>query len=151
MKVTKKAIENFFEPRKMAIAGVSRNPKKFGHVLFKELSEKGIEILPINPKTEEIKGVKCYKSVAELPADIKSILIVTPKEETDAILREAINKGIPNIWVQQMSETEETMKIAEEYQVEIIYKKCAFMFAEPIKSFHKFHRTLVKLFGGMPK
>ena len=151
MKVTKKAIENFFEPRKMAIAGVSRNPKKFGHVLFKELSEKGIEILPINPKTEEINGVKCYKSVAELPADIKSILIVTPKEETDAILREAINKGIPNIWVQQMSETEETMKIAEEYQVEIIYKKCAFMFAEPIKSFHKFHRTLVKLFGGMPK
>ena len=151
MKVTKKQIENFFEPRKIAIAGVSRNPKKFGHTIFKELLNNGIEVIPINPKTTEIEGVQCYKSVSDIPADIKSLLIVTPKEETDIILRQAITRGIPNIWVQQMSETEETMKIAEEYQVEIIFKKCAFMFAEPVKGIHKFHHTLVKIFGGMPK
>ncbi len=151
MKVTKKAIENFFEPRKIAVAGVSRNPKKFGYAIYKELLKQGMEVIPINPKAEEIEGTKCYKDVSEIPSGIKSLLIVTPKEETDTILRAAIGKGIPNIWVQQMSETEETIKIAEEYQVEIIYKKCAFMFAEPTAGIHKFHRTLVKIFGGMPK
>ncbi|MBN2610524.1 MAG: CoA-binding protein [Bacteroidales bacterium] len=151
MKVTKKDIDNFFEPGKIAVAGVSRNTKKFGYSIFHELSQKGIEVVPVNPKATEIDGVKCYAKVNDLPVDVKSLLIVTPKEETDAILREAIDKGIQNIWVQQMSETEESIKIAEEYQKEVIFKKCIFMFAEPVQSIHKFHRMLTKIFGGLPK
>ncbi|MFO7658393.1 MAG: CoA-binding protein [Bacteroidales bacterium] len=151
MKVTKKAIENFFEPKKIAIAGVSRNTKKFGYTIFHDLSQKGIEVVPINPKASDIDGVKCYATVSDLPADIKSLLIVTPKEETDTILRAAIDKGIKNIWVQQMSETEESIKIAEAYQKEVIFKKCIFMFAAPVQSIHKFHRMLAKIFGGLPK
>ena len=151
MKIAKKDIEKFFEPKKLAIAGASRNPKKFGYGIFKELLSKGYEVIPVNPNTTEIDGVNCYHSVSEIPGDVKSLLIVTPKEETDGVLREAINKGIANIWVQQMSETEDTIKIAEEYQVDVIYKKCIYMFAEPVAGFHKFHRTIVKIFGGLPR
>ena len=151
MKIAKKDIEKFFEPKKLAIAGASRNPKKFGHGIFKELLTKGYEVIPVNPNATEIDGVKCYHNVSEIPGDLKSLLIVTPKEETDGVLREAINKGIANIWVQQMSETEDTIKIAEEYQVDIIHKKCIYMFAEPVAGFHKFHRTIVRIFSGLPK
>jgi predicted CoA-binding protein len=151
MKTTRKNIEKFFEPRKLAIAGASRNPKKFGYGIFKELLDKGYEVIPVNPNATEIAGVKCYHTVSEIPGDVKSLLIVTPREHTDGILREAINKGIPNIWVQQMSETGETIKIAEEYQVEVIYRKCVYMFAEPVAGIHKFHRTIVRIFGGLPK
>ena len=151
MKITKKDIEKFFEPKKLAIAGASRNTKKFGHGIFKELLSKGYEVIPVNPNATEIDGVKCYHNVSEIPGNVKSLLIVTPKEETDGVLREAINKGIANIWVQQMSETEDTIKIAEEYQVDVIYKKCIYMFAEPVAGFHKFHRTIVRIFGGLPK
>ena len=151
MKIAKKDIEKFFEPKKLAIAGASRNTKKFGHGIFKELLSKGYEVIPVNPNATEIDGVKCYHNVSEIPGEVKSLLIVTPKEETDGVLREAINKGIANIWVQQMSETVDTIKIAEEYQVDIIHKKCIYMFAEPVAGFHKFHRTIVRIFGGLPK
>lgn len=151
MKVTKTQINNFFEPRKLAIAGVSRNDQKFGNQLFKELRKKDYEVIPVNPNTEEIDGQKCYRSVEDLPADVKSLLITTPKKQTDEVLRCAINKGIPNIWIQQMSETENTIKIAEEYQKEIIFDKCVYMFAEPVSGFHKFHRTIMQIFGKMPK
>jgi len=149
--VTKKQIENFLEPRKLAIAGVSRNPKKFGYMVYRDLKKNGYDIYPVNPLTPEIDGVKCYPTVSDLPADVKHLLVLTPKKKTDAVLREAINKGIKNIWVQQMSETAETIKIAEEYQVELIYKKCIFMFAEPVSGLHKFHRTIMKIFGRLPK
>ncbi|MBN2350605.1 MAG: CoA-binding protein [Bacteroidales bacterium] len=149
--VKKETIEKFLAPKKLAIAGVSRDPKKFGNQVFKELRDKGYEIFPINPNTEKIDGVNCYKNVSALPGHIKQLVILTPKSETDAILREAINHGIKNIWVQQMSETSETIKIAEEYQVELIHNKCIYMFAEPVTGFHKFHRTLLKLFGRLPK
>lgn len=151
MQVTKSQIDNFFRNKRLAIAGVSRNEKKFGHVIFKELTKAGYDILPINPNSEEINGIKCYKDVSELPPDVESILIATPKFNTDEILRSAIDKGIKNIWVQQMSHTKETIAIAEEYDKEIIHNKCVFMFAEPVKGVHKFHRTIKGIFGQLPK
>ena len=39
-------IQEFLAPKKLAIAGVSRNPKKFGYTVFKELREKDFEIYP---------------------------------------------------------------------------------------------------------
>ena len=150
MKVTKAQIEAFLEPKKLAIAGVSRNEKKFGFQIFKELLDKGYDVIPINPKAELINNVKVLPDIEALPPDVESLLIVTPKKQTDTILKKAISKGIKNIWVQQMSETNDTIKIAEEYQKEIIYNKCIYMFAEP-KGFHKFHKTIMKIFGKLPK
>lgn len=150
-KVSKEQIDSFFESKRFSIAGVSRNPKKFGHQVFRDLMKKGYDIIPVNPSTPVIDGIKCYKSVEEIPKDVDSLLILTPKNQTDIILRQAIQRGIKNIWVQQMSETQDTLRIAEEYEKEIISGKCVYMFAEPVASIHRFHRTLVKMFGGLPK
>jgi predicted CoA-binding protein len=151
MKVSKGQIQDFFNNKSLAIAGVSRNEKKFGNVIFKELIKKEYKVIPVNPNTKEIDGHKCYRSVEDIPSDVNSLLITTPKKQTDEVLKIAIQKGIRNIWVQQMSETEETLKIASEYGKEIIHHKCIFMFAEPVSGLHKFHRTLNKLFGKLPK
>jgi predicted CoA-binding protein len=151
MKVTKQLIDNFFKDKQIAIAGVSRNPKKFGYLVFKELKSKGYKVLPVNPNADVLDDTKCYHQIEKLPSDVESLLILTPKSETDETLRRAINKGIKNIWVQQMSETQKTLKIAGEYEKEIIHHKCIFMFTEPVEGLHKFHRTLVKIFGNIPK
>ena len=45
MKVSRKHIDKFFEPKRLAMAGASRNPKKFGYGVFKELQKKGYEVL----------------------------------------------------------------------------------------------------------
>ena len=151
MKVTKEQIQSFFQSDSIAIAGVSRNEKKFGRMVFDEMKKNGYNVIPINPSTNEIDGQTCYQEIDKLPESIDSLLIATPKDQTDKILRKAINKGIKNIWVQQHSNTDQTLEIAEEYDKEIIHKKCIFMFAEPVAGFHKFHRTLVKVFGQLPK
>lgn len=147
----KESITNFLSGKKFAMAGVSTNKKKFGYVIFKELREKGYDICPINPKTNEIDGVKCYPSVNEIPEDYNKLFIVTPKNTTDAILKEASEKGIKHVWIQQMANTKESASIAQSHGIELIEKECIFMFAEPVTSIHKFHRTLRKLFGMMPK
>jgi len=151
MKITKHQIDNFLQSKKIAMAGVSRNPKKFGHAVFKDLIKNGYTVLPVNPLADTIDDIVCYKSIAELPSEVDSLLIMTPKSSTDSVLREAISKGIKHIWVQQMAETRETLKIAEEFQQEIITGKCIYMFAEPVPGLHKFHRSLMKIFGSLPK
>jgi uncharacterized protein len=147
----KESINQFLAPKKIAVAGVSRNSKKFGYEVFKELRQRGFDICPINPNADEIDGVKCYKSVTEIPAGYEKLFIVTPKNDTDIMLKQGIDKGIKHIWVQQMSNTNETAKIAKEAGVELIDKECIFMFAEPVNSVHKFHRFLWKVFGQLPK
>jgi predicted CoA-binding protein len=144
-------IQKFLEPHKMAVAGASRDPKKFGGSVFKELKEKGFELFPVNPNADEIQGVQCFKSVADLPDDVTHLYIVTPKSETQEVVDAALKKGIKMIWIQQKSETPEVIKTIEDAGIPLICKKCMFMFVDPVTGPHNIHRFFVKFFGGYPK
>jgi uncharacterized protein len=151
MKATKASIESFLATRKLAIAGVSRNEKKFGFHVFKHLREKGFEVYPINPAADEIAGVPCFRSVGALPLNVHNLLVVTPKKETKEVVAEAIAKGIDNIWIQQMSDTPEALELARSRPVNLVAGECIFMHVNPVTSIHKFHRAVRKFFGRFPK
>lgn len=135
----------------MALIGLSRNPSKFSRNIYKELTDKGYQILPVTPHAEEIKEITCFKAISELPDEIDRALVVTPKSETEKTVKELAEIGIKKVWIQQMAETDEALKIAEENEMEVIHKKCILMFSEPVKSIHSFHRFFVKMFGKYPK
>ena len=147
----KESIKKFLEPKKIAIAGASANPKKFGYAVFKELRQKEYDVCPINPKLADLEGVKCYPSVNEMPDEYEKLFIVTPKTATDEILKQAAQKGIKHVWIQQTANTKDSSTIAKENNIDLIEKECIFMFAEPVSSIHKFHRTIWKIFGMLPK
>lgn len=149
--VSMDVIQQFLAPKKLAVAGASRNPKKFGGTIIKELKERGFDLYPINPNAEEIQELKCYKSVTELPDDVKNLLVVTPKASTPDIAKLAVKKKMKMVWIQQMSDTPEAVQIIKDAQISLIHKKCILMFAEPVKGPHSFHRFLVKVFGRYPK
>jgi uncharacterized protein len=137
---------HFLKSKEIALAGASRNPKKFGNVVMKTLQSKGFKIYPLNPNANAIDNEMCYKSVKDLPDNIKNLLIVLSPPETEKVLREAIDKGIKNIWIQQGSENENVLKIAREENIKLISGKCVLMYANPT-GFHKFHMRINKLFG----
>jgi predicted CoA-binding protein len=144
-----KSVARFLSSGKYAVAGVSRDPKKFGHVMFRELRQKGMDVVPVNPNAETIDGVKCFKSVSDLPSDVRGLILMTPKEETLAVSREAIAHGIKDLWVQQGAETKSTIDELEKEEINLISKQCIMMFWKP-NSIHSFHRFLKKIFGGLP-
>ncbi len=144
-------IQRFLAPKKLAIAGASRNPKKFGGMIIKELKERGFDIYPVNPNADEIQGIKCYHSVTELPNEVKHLLIATPKESITEVARQTVAKNIEMVWIQLMADTPEAVEIIQEANIPLINKKCIYMFVEPVKGPHNFHRFIVKLFGRYPK
>jgi uncharacterized protein len=151
MKTSRKSIDSFLEAKEMAIAGVSRDPKKFGFVVYKDLKEKGFKVYPINPNTADIGGETCYSEIAGLPDNVKNLLLVTAKTRSLPLLREAVEKGISNVWIQQKSETPEALDYARSQNMNLVSGECILMHTDPVKGFHKFHRNLRKFFGGMPK
>jgi uncharacterized protein len=151
MKATSESIKNFLENRKIAIAGVSRDKKKFGFAVLTKLKQIGFDLYLVNPNVDMLHSEPCYRNISVLPNDITGLLIITPRPETTGVVEEAIKKGIRNIWIQQMSETREAIELAESNNVNLVTGQCIFMFADPVEGFHKFHRNLKKFFGRLPK
>jgi predicted CoA-binding protein len=144
-----KSVSRFLSLGKYAVAGVSRDPKKFGQVVFRELRQKGMDVVPINPNADIIDGVKCFSSVSDLPSDVRGLILMTPKGETLTVAREAIAHGIKDLWVQQGAETKSTVDELKKEDINLISKECIMMFWKP-NSVHSFHRFLKKIFGGLP-
>lgn len=147
---TLKQINDFLEAQPIAMAGVSRNPKKFGYTAFKELREKGMKLVPVNPEAEQIMGEKSYASVKDLPAEIKGVIILTKKDRTAAVVKDAKEKGIKNIWIQQMADTKEALDELSGTDINFITGECILMYYKP-HSIHKFHGRILKFFGRFPK
>jgi hypothetical protein len=145
-----KQIEEFMAATPVAFVGVSRNPKKFGQAAFKELKEKGLDVIPVNPQADEILGVKTYRDVKSLPAEVKGVIIMTRKDQTAGVVREARERGIRNIWIQQMADSREALKDLEGSDINYVTGECILMHYKP-HSIHKFHKTLRKIFGLFPK
>ena len=145
------SIQTFLQPKEMAISGVSRNPKKFGRVVYEHLVERGFKIYPVNPNIDQIDGVTCYRDVSSLPENVDRLYIVTPKDQTAKVVEEAAARGIKHIWIQQRAEDEESIRLAEQHNINLIYKECIFKFAEPVTGPHAFHRFFSKLFGSYPR
>jgi hypothetical protein len=148
--VSLKQIEEFLASEPVAMVGVSRNPKKFGYAAFKELKEKGMNIIPVNPFADEILGSEVFKDIRSLPSEVKGLIIMTKKDQTPAVIRDAKEKGIRQIWIQQMAESKEAIAEAEGSDINLITKECILMHYKP-HSIHKFHKALLKFFGRFPK
>ena len=144
------AIEEFFAQPAIGIVGVSRNNKKFGYSVYKEMRAKGINVYPVNPNADTIDGQVCYKSISDLPGDAKSVVLLSKKEITPGLMESAIAKGIKNIWVQQGAESPEVIQKAENNGLNVILGRCILMFAKPTGP-HSFHRFILKIFGRLPK
>jgi len=145
-----KQIEDFISAEPVAIVGVSRDPKKFGQMAFKELKNKGLNVIPVNLSAEEILGVKAYPNITALPPEVKGVVIMTKKDQTADVVREAMAKGLKNIWIQQAAESKEALKELEGSDINYITGECILMHYKP-HSVHKFHKTLKKFFGRFPR
>lgn len=150
--VTQSQINNFLSLKNIAVIGVSRDDKKFGSTIYRELkSKKNYSLFPIHKELTSFEGDKCYPDIKSLPVKPDGLFISTNKEKTLAILKDAHSLGIKNIWIQQMSETKEAIEYCKENNINAVYKFCLLMFLQPVIGFHNFHRVIKKIFGGLPK
>lgn len=85
-----------FNPKSVAVIGASRDPGKIGHVLLRNFIEGGFRgpVYPINPKSEEILGLKCYTSVKNVEGDVDLAVIAIPAKLVPDALRECGEKGV---------------------------------------------------------
>ncbi len=147
---TKTAVEDFVAQRTLALVGVSRRGKKFGNMALQALKAKGYRVFPVHPQADQIEGEPCFPSLSALPEPVEGVLIVVPPEETDKVVREAAAAGIRRVWMQQGAESQAAIRFCEEHGIRVVQGECILMFAQPVVSFHRFHRWVWKALGKLP-
>jgi acetyl coenzyme A synthetase (ADP forming)-like protein len=90
------SLEPFFKPKTVAVIGVSRQPRKFGHVIFKNFKDSEFKgkVFPVNPKAEAILGTKAYASVNEIPDEVDLAVIAVPAAVVPSVIDECLSKGV---------------------------------------------------------
>ena len=142
-------IDDFISSKKIAVVGISRSGKKFGNYVCKELKTKGYEIYPIHPEAQEIEGLTCYPDLKSVPTKVDSLWISISPAKVPPVLEEAAAIGLNNIWLQQGAWSKEVQKSIDQLGLSVVYKKCILMYAQPVHSVHKFHRTIKSIFGDL--
>ncbi|MFP4176395.1 MAG: acetate--CoA ligase alpha subunit [Candidatus Brocadiia bacterium] len=94
-------LEHFFSPESVAVVGASREPGKVGHDVLKNLQDAGFDgpIYPINPKADEIEGLKCYSDLPSVGDQIDLAIIVLPARIVLSIVDQCVEAGVDSIIV----------------------------------------------------
>ena len=143
-------INDFLKSSAFAVVGVSRNEKKFGNYVYRELKAKGLKLIPVHNQMTSFDGDVCYSSL-NTTSDISAVISVVGKEKTFDVLRDAKEAGINKVWIQNNTETPESLAFAKENNMDVITGECILMYTTGSKFPHNLHRFFVKLFGSYPK
>jgi predicted CoA-binding protein len=69
-----------------AVVGASRDPRKYGYQMYKDLKNAGYEVYPVNPKAQKILGDKCYPSLENLSIKPDVADVVVPPKVTEQVV-----------------------------------------------------------------
>jgi predicted CoA-binding protein len=120
-----KRIQDFINRRVWAVVGVSHDPAKFGHRIFRDLRGAGYTVYGVNPKGGEVDGQSLYLSLADLPDEVEVVDVVVPPQVTEQVVREAHRLGLNRVWMQPGAESEAAIEWAEAHGMEVVHDNCA--------------------------
>ena len=92
-------LENIFNPQRIALIGVTANPRSVGGKVLGNLVGSGYRgvVYPVNPDFEAVMGISCYASLAQLPRPVDVGVICAPAVKVPALVRECGEAGIPGV------------------------------------------------------
>ncbi|QLH09310.1 3-hydroxypropionate--CoA ligase [Candidatus Nitrosotenuis sp. DW1] len=133
-------MEKFFTPQSVALVGASATPGKVGNSVLDSLAKhdyKG-KVYPINPKAEEILGIKCYPSVDAIPEPVDLVVVCVDLSVTPPVLEACAKKGIHNVVIvsgggkelggERADYEAQIKELSEKHKIRIIGPNCIGMF-----------------------
>lgn len=132
----KKGLKALFEPSSVAVIGASRRKEAVGYAILKNLVTCGLKgkVFPVNPKADEIDGLRCYPTIADVPGKIDLAVLIIQSDVVPDTLRACGEKGIPAAIIISAGFREvgsgglklekQVSEIAEKYDITVLGPNC---------------------------
>jgi predicted CoA-binding protein len=143
---SKAAIDEFLSHKKLALMRFSSNTLVHGVRMDDELKPKGYQISVVY--LDDAAGGPRLSSLKD---QVEGVIIAVPKNQSEKAVKEAIAAKMPRVWLQAGSESDEAIALLEKNKIPVVRGACVLMYAQPVTSFHAFHRWLWKTLGLLAK
>jgi len=107
----------------VAILGASADRSKFGNKAVRAFLGRGYDVYAVNPKGGEVEGLPVFKSLAEIPVDVKldRISVYLPPAVGLKALPEIASRGCGELWLNPGSESDQLVEAAEKQGLNVIH------------------------------
>ncbi len=113
-------VKYLFEPRSIAVVGASRDPKKIGHTVVKNILASGFSgsVYPVNPGGGEIMGRDAVKRIDDIEEPVDVVCTTIPAKYVYESIKSCADCGVKyNLIItsgfSEIGNNEEERKIAE--------------------------------------
>jgi predicted CoA-binding protein len=112
------------EYRTVAVVGLSPEWHRPSYFVAKYLQEHGYRIIPVNPRSAEILGERCYASLLEIPEKVDMVDVFRRTADVLPIAQQAAQIGARCLWQQIGVINLEADKLAREAGLDSVMDRC---------------------------
>ena len=149
------AIEDFLAQRRIAIAGISRDPASFSAKLFEEFCRRGYDVVPVNPGAAEIQGRRCFARVQDVQPPVEAVLLMTSPEVTNTVVNDCAEAGVHHVWMYSAgvkgSVSPQAVEFCRQHGIHVVPGQCPYMFFPNTSGVHRLHGFVRKITGRYPR
>jgi predicted CoA-binding protein len=106
--------------KSVVVLGASMDRTKFGNKAVRAFLQQGFTVYPVNPKESEIEGVKCFRTISEVPVRPQMVSVYLPPPIVRKVLPEIAAKGCDELWLNPGTESDEVLSEAERLGLNVV-------------------------------
>ena len=110
--------------KRVAIVGLSADWSRPSNFAGKYLLDHGFEVIPVNPKYDEILGQKCYADLRDIPTPVDVVDLFQRVDRIPPFVDQAIEIGAKVVWMQLGIIHQEAAQKARDAGLEVVMDRC---------------------------
>ena len=148
------AVQDFLAQKRIALVGVSNDPKDFSRSLLRSMRERGYEVVAVNPTLPSADGAPCFARLSDVTPPLDGVLLMTSPAVTDQVVQECAALHIPRVWMYRAggdgAVSPQAVEYCEEHGIKVVPGECPYMFFPGEHWFHRLHGFIKKIAGSYP-
>jgi uncharacterized protein len=137
------AAERFLTHRRLAVVGVSRDPRDFSRTVVAELTRRGYDVVPVNP-TGFKEETGFVRRVPDIVPPVEAALLITPPAVTIEVVKDCAEAGVRHVWMHQGigrgAASPDAIAFCEAHGISVVSGVCPLMYLPETGFVHRAHR-----------
>ncbi|HMM93802.1 CoA-binding protein [Phycicoccus sp.] len=153
---TKDAAREFLDHRRIAVTGVSHQPKGHGsNAVYTWMRDHGYEVFAVNPHVDRVEGDLAYPTLQAIPGGVDAVVIGTAPEHAQETMEQALDAGVRSVWMHRSfgggSVSDDATAWGRAHGLTVIDGGCPIMFHPDGDGFHHAMCHVLTWTGKVPR
>jgi predicted CoA-binding protein len=138
--------KEFLALGRLAVVGASPDDRQFGNVVYRELREHGVDVVPVHPSATTVAGDPAFPGVESVDGPLDGVIVMVPADKALEVVRACARRGVRHVWLfkglgSAGAVSDEVLRECARHDIEVVAGACPLMFLEPVGLVHRIHRA----------